>query len=187
MEGNAGRQVGLDDARDNIDRRTLRCHNQVNPRRPSLLRQTLDQKFNFFTCCHHQVRQLINDDHNLRHGFVSEAFFLILRLASHRVITDLDLAAQWRTLCLCPTDLFIEICKITDAKRGHHTVPLLHLLNCPFQGADGLCRLGHHWRQQMGNVIIAAQFKHLGVDHDHPALVRRQTIEQRQDHTVQAN
>ena len=104
----------------------------MDPRCSRLLRQTLDQEFDLFTRRHHQVSQLINDDHNLRHGFVSEAFFFILRLARHRVVADLHLAAQWRTLCFCTAHLFVEVRKVTHAKRGHHSVPLLHLLDGPF-------------------------------------------------------
>jgi hypothetical protein len=37
------------------------------------------------------------------------------------------------------------------------------------------------------NIVIDAEFEHLRIDHDHPALVRAHPVEQRQDHAVEAD
>ena len=37
----------------------------------------------------------------------------------------------------------------------------------------------------MRNTVVDGQFQHLRIDHDHPALLRRHAVEQRQDHRVQ--
>ncbi len=112
VEGDPRRQVRLDHAGDDIDRRPLRRHDQVDARRARLLREPLDQEFDFLASGHHQVGKFVDDHHDLRHGFVGEALFLILRLAGHRVVTDLHLAAQRRALGLCRADFLVEIGEI---------------------------------------------------------------------------
>ncbi len=37
----------------------------------------------------------------------------------------------------------------------------------------------------MRDILIHAQFEHLRIDHDHPALVRSQPVQQRQDHAIE--
>ena len=187
MEADPRRQVGLDHAGDDVDRWPLRRHDQMDTRGARLLRQPLDQEFDFLARRHHQVSQLVDDDHDLRQHFIIELLFLVDRTRGFGVIAGLDPASQRLPLGLGGLHLLVVIGEIADGRRRHHPVALFHLLDRPFQRADRLGRLGHHWRQEMGNIVIGAEFQHLRIDHDHLALVGRQPVEQRQDHAVQAD
>jgi hypothetical protein len=89
-----GRQVGLDHAGDDIDRGALRGHDQVDARRAALLRQTLDQHFDFLADGDHQVGQFVDDQHDLRQRLIIELLVLVEFLAGIGIEADLDPAAQ---------------------------------------------------------------------------------------------
>jgi hypothetical protein len=93
-KGNARGQVGLDHAGDDVHRRALRRHDQVDARRAALLRKPLDQDFDFLAHRHHQVGQLVDDHHDLRQHLVFELLFLEQFLAGLGIEADLDAAAQ---------------------------------------------------------------------------------------------
>ena len=61
-ERNAGREVGLDQAGDDVDRRPLRRQHQVNADGARHLRQARDRFFDVARVEHHQVGQLVDDD-----------------------------------------------------------------------------------------------------------------------------
>ena len=44
--------------------------------------------------------------------------------------------------------------------------------------------IGHHGRQQVRDAVVDRQLQHLGIDHDEPAFLRPEPVEQRQDHGV---
>ncbi len=59
-EGDARRQVCLDDAGDDVDRRALRRHDQVDAGGARLLRQALDEELHLLARRHHQIGQLVH-------------------------------------------------------------------------------------------------------------------------------
>jgi hypothetical protein len=67
LEGDAGREVGLDRAGDDVDRGALRCHDQVDAGGARHLRQPLDRAFDLLAGDHHQVGHLVDDDDDVRH------------------------------------------------------------------------------------------------------------------------
>ena len=46
-------------------------------------------------------------------------------------------------------------------------VAVQHFRHGPAQRASGLVGVAHHGDQQVGNHIVALQFHHFGLDHDH--------------------
>ncbi len=66
LERDAGRQVGLDQAGDDIDRRFLRGEDQVDTDRPALLCQANDMLFHLFAGGHHQVGDFVRHDDDER-------------------------------------------------------------------------------------------------------------------------
>ncbi len=94
VEADAGRQVGLDHAGDDVDRGALRRHDQVDAGGAALLRKALDQHFDFLADGDHQVGQLVDDQHDLRQRLVIELFFLEQFLARVGIEADLHPAAQ---------------------------------------------------------------------------------------------
>jgi hypothetical protein len=62
----------------------------VNARRTALLRQTLDQHFDFLAHRDHEVGEFVDDDHDLRQDLIIELLFLVDFLAGIRIEPDLD-------------------------------------------------------------------------------------------------
>ena len=60
-EGDAGREVGLDQPGDDVHRRPLRREDQVDADGARHLRQARDRFFDFVAGDHHQVGQLVHD------------------------------------------------------------------------------------------------------------------------------
>ena len=101
---NPAGDVCLDKAGDDICGRTLGCNNQVHACGTCLLCQTADGIFHFLGGGHHQVCQLVNNYHNLRHVFQRAA-----RLCGGSVV----------------------IAQIADAVFCKEIVPPLHFLHRP--------------------------------------------------------
>ena len=93
-EGDPGRQIGLDHAGDDVDRRALGRHDQVDAGGARLLRQALDQELDLLAGGHHQIGELVDDDHDLRQHLVVELLHLVARLAGLGVVAGLDAAAR---------------------------------------------------------------------------------------------
>ena len=60
--------VRLDEPRDDIRARTLRCDDQMDARGTAELRDAADRIFDVLGRDHHQVGKLIDDDHELAHA-----------------------------------------------------------------------------------------------------------------------
>ena len=73
---------------------------------------------------------------------------------------------------------------VAHAELRHFLVAVLHLAHRPLERDDRLLRIGDDRRQQMRDAVIDRQFEHLRIDHDQPALIRPQPIEQAEDHGV---
>ena len=81
-------------------------------------------------------------------------------------------------------DALVEAVDVAHAELRHLLVALLHLAHRPFQRDDRLLRVGDDGREEMRDAVVDRELQHLRVDHDEPALLRRQPVEQRQDHGV---
>jgi hypothetical protein len=108
LEADPRGQIGLDDAGDDVDGRTLRRHDQMNAGRARFLRQPLDQELHFLAGGHHQVGELVDDDDNLRQDIIFQLLGLIQRLAGLRVVAGLDSPAELRPLRLGLAHLGVE-------------------------------------------------------------------------------
>ena len=62
LEGDAGREVRLDGAGDDVDRRALRREDDVHAGGARHLRQALHRAFDVLAGDHHQVGHLVDDD-----------------------------------------------------------------------------------------------------------------------------
>ena len=65
-EGEPGRDVRLDDARDHVDRRPLGCEHEVDTHRTGHLGDPHDGILDHTPGDHHEVVELIDDDHDVR-------------------------------------------------------------------------------------------------------------------------
>ncbi len=119
------------------------------------LRQTTDRFFHFSRTDHHQIRQLVHDDQNLR------------QLRRRLRIPDLP-----HTLYL----LIITL-KITDIIVRKLLVTVRHLRHTPVQRGSGLLRIRHHRNQQVRYPVIDTQLHHLRIYHDHLDVFRLRLIQ----------
>ena len=92
LEGDAGREVGLDRAGDDIDRGALRRHDQVDAGGARHLRQALDRAFDLLAGDHHQVGHLVDDDDDVGHRRKIDFLLLEQRLAGALVEAGLHRA-----------------------------------------------------------------------------------------------
>ena len=67
LEGDAGREVRLDCSCDDINRRALCRHDQVNTCGPCHLGQPLDGTLYILPCHHHEIGDFIDDHHQIGH------------------------------------------------------------------------------------------------------------------------
>jgi hypothetical protein len=101
LEGDAGREVRLDRAGDDVDRRALRGHDQVDAGGARHLGEALDRAFDLLAGDHHQVGHLVDDDDDVGQRLEVHLLFLVDRLAGLAVEAGLhgagdDLALRRR-------------------------------------------------------------------------------------------
>ena len=156
LESDPAGDVRLDQAGNDIHGRALRRDNQMNARRPGQLGQPADVLFHILLANHHQVGQLINDNHNPGHGLLSR-----------------------------PQDIVVSF-QVAHAPLGEFVIPLHHLRHSPGQRRGCLVGIVHHRQQQMRNAVIALKLHHLGVHQNHLDLVRTRPEQQAVDNRIDA-
>ena len=161
VERHAHRQVGLDDAGDDVGRGALRRDHQVHPDGARELRQPRDRVLDLALRQDHQVGQLVDDDHEERH----QRRHLAARLGLGRevVVVGLDVA---------------------DLLLGEDLVALLHQADGVAQRVGRLLRVADHRRDQVRDAVVHRQLDHLRVDHDELHLVGARREEDRADQRV---
>ena len=183
LEGDAGREVGLDGAGDDVHRGALGGHDQVDAGGAGHLGQTLNRAFDVLAGDQHQVGHLVHDHDQEGQGFGADLLGLVNR-AALVVEAGLDRAFEMLPLGLGFAGALVVAGDVAHPQLGHAAIAILHLPHRPFQGDDGLLRIGDDRRQQVRNAVIDRQLQHLGVDHDEAAFGRAVAIQDRQDHGV---
>ena len=173
LEGDAGRQVALDEAGDHVDRRLLGGENQMDAHRPALLGQPDDVLLDFLAGGHHHVGDLVGDHHDEGHGGGDRSsLFLCLGLDSLEKL----LAAKG-----------VVLREVPHAHLGEQGIPLLHLLDGPGEDRLGFLHVGDHRVHQVGQRLVRRELDHLGIDHQHQHLVRPPRHQHRHDDRIQAD
>ena len=142
--------------------------------RAGLLRQPGDQFFDLLAGHHHQVGQLVDQHHDYRQG--------VERLG--RIRGQAERIGQFFALFGRVADFLVVAREVAHAELGHQAIALFHFRHAPVERVGGLFHVGHHWRQQVRNVLVDRHFQHLRVDHDQAHFFRCGAVEQRQDHGV---
>ena len=73
---------------------------------------------------------------------------------------------------------------VAHAELRHFLVAFLHLAHRPFERDHRLLRIGDDGREQMRNAVIDGKLQHFRIDHDQPALIRLQPIDEAENHGV---
>ena len=111
---------------------------------PGHLGQTADGFFHLALSHHHQVCQLVYNDHHL----VQKRFCI------------------GRILLFFSSQMFIVAFNIADIVIRKFLITVIHLLHCPAQRIGSFSGICNNRNQQMRNPIIDTQFHHLGIHHD---------------------
>ncbi len=178
LERDPGRDVGLDEAGDDIHRGALGRENEVNTGCPRLLGDTGDQLFHLLADDHHHVGEFVH-----HHHYVGQ-FFQLRRHLIHGVTRTPQGIPQGLALGGRGQHLVVVTLEVAHPDRGHQLVATLHLADAPAQGVGGILHVGDHLGQQMGDTFVDREFQHLGVDHDEAQIVRRRLVEHGDDHGV---
>ena len=187
LERDAAGNVGLDEAGDHVDRRTLRREHEVDARGARLLRQPRDQLFDLLADDHHHVGELVDDRRRCtaaaRDPWMSRWSIdgIVGGRGRHHRIAN-RFAGVGGVLHLA-----VEARDVAHAERGHERVTPLHLRHAPAQRVGGVLHVGDHGREQMRNAFVHRELQHLRIDHDQPHVLGRALVEQRQDHGVDAH
>ena len=139
----------------------------MNPRGPGQLRQAHDGILHFSRRHHHQIRQLVDNDDDLRHP---RQFLPVHFSGSHQFV-----------------HLFIVAFYIPDAGLRKLLIAVRHLRHCPVQRPGRFFRVRHDRNEQMRNPVICTELHHLRVDHDQLHLRWLRLIKNTHDQRVDAD
>ena len=148
------------------------------------LREALHRAFDVLAGDHHQVGHLVDDDDDERQRLEVELLLLVDRLAALLVVAGMDGAGELLALRLRFGEARVVAVDVAHAELRHLLVALLHLAHRPLQRDHRLLRVGDDRREQMRDAVVDGELEHLRIDHDQPALVGLQPVEQAQDHGV---
>ena len=124
--------------------------------------QTTDGFLHFTGTYHHQIRQLVHDNDDLRH--LLRPF---LSLGNRHGL-----------------NLFIIALQITDIIIRELPVTVFHLTDTPVQCGRCLLRICHNRDQQMRNAVIHTQFYDLRIYHDQFYIIRMCLVQNTHDQGI---
>ncbi|MNB93534.1 hypothetical protein D3C75_406680 [compost metagenome] len=165
LEGDPGRDVGLDEAGNDIHRGALGRQNEVNTCRPRLLGDTGDELFHLLADDHHHVGELVH-----HHDYVGQLLELRRHLI-HGVTRTPQGIPQGLALGGRGQHLVVVTLEVAHPDRGHQLVATFHLSYAPAQGVGGVLHVGDHLGQQMGDTFVDRELQHFGVDHDEAQII----------------
>ena len=171
-------QVRLDDAGDDVHRRTLRREDEVDAHGAGLLRDAGDALFHLAARHHHEIRQFVNDHHHegqrlhhVRAVRPSWVWGAALEINDAAGLLDLE----------------IELFEVPHAQQREAPIAVLHLRHGPLEHPARLFHVRHHRRPEVGDVFVDAQFHHLWIHQDELHFAGQRSHEDRTDHGVDAH
>ena len=102
LERDAGREIGLDRAGDDVDRGALRRHDEMDAGGARHLRQALDRALDVLAGDHHQVGHFVDDDDDIGQRVERHLLLLVDRLAGLAVEAGLHRAGDRLALGRAP-------------------------------------------------------------------------------------
>ena len=173
LESHPRRNVGLDQAGNDIHRRPLGGQHQVNSGRPCLLRQAGDQFFDFFADDHHHVGKLVNHNNDKRKS--TELRCSLVSIRKFRLPQGVEQRFSFVRGIL---DFLVVTGQVTHAQRCHQTVAPIHFHYAPAQGISRFLHVCDNRGQQVGDALVYRQLEHLRVYHHQPNLLWRGLVQQ---------
>ena len=177
LEGDAGRNIGFNQAGNHVYARPLGGQNQVDARRARLLCDAGDQFFDFFARRHHQVGKFVHHHDDKRQFF--QRFGIVGREAEG--------VADFAAVCGLFAYFLVVAREVAYAQMAHQAVAFFHFVHTPGQRVGGQAHVGYHRREQVRDAFVNAQFQHFRVDHNHAHVVGRGLEQHGQNHGVHAH
>ena len=146
--------------------------------------KALDAGFDFLAGDHHQIRHLVDDHHDERHGLGHDFLGFEDRFSGCFVKTGLHGSREHLAFGQGVFDPTVVAFDVAHAHLGHLAIAFLHFADDPFQRHDRLFGVGDNGAEEVRDAVINAEFEHLGVDHDQAAFLGRKLVEERQNHGV---
>ena len=168
-------QVGLDHAGQDVHRGALRRDDEVDADGARLLREAHDRLLDFLGRGHHQVGQLVDDDHDERHRL--ELQLRIVGVLGPHARDDLGVLDRGVVL--------LGVAHLAEVRERLEAV--LHLVDGPLQRVRRLLRVDDDRREQVRKVLVDLELDHLRVDQDQLDLVGPRLEEDRGDERVDAD
>ena len=141
-KGNPARHICLDEAGHNVHGRALRSDDQMDTDGPRFGRQATDRRFHVVGRKHHEIGQLVNDQHEI--GQRRRAGLVAVNMVGERVIVGLDIAV---------------------AGILEQAIAALHLLHRPQQDLGRLRKLDDYGIAEVGDTLVLHQLDHLRINH----------------------
>ena len=152
-EGDARGDVRLDHAGDDVHGRALRGDHEVDARAAPELPETDHGILDLRRRHHHQIGELVDDDHDVRQRLLAELL-----------------------------ELLVEVADVLRAPvAGHDLVAPVHLAADVVEHVARLLHVRDHGRQQVRDAVEVRELDLLRVDHDHPHLIGRGAQQDRAD------
>jgi len=175
-EGNAAREVGLDETRDDVHTGTLRGQNEMNADRARLLREHRQRCFHLGGAGHHQIRQLVDHDDDVREN---AALVLALLEADVRIFR----LEQWSAV----PDFLIEVLNVARAVGREQLIALLHFEHGPLEQRRGVPVVRDHLVPLVRQRVVDGELDHFRVDHQEAECLGRVAVDQRGDQCIHAH
>ena len=166
-EGEPTRNVGLDEARHHVDARALRREDEVDSGCARELRDPHDRLLDIARGDHHEVRQFVDDDEEIR-------------VRTHHPL------ASGRGSQPAGCDRLVEVVEVAEAEEGKVVVSTVHFRDDPLEGIGGLLRVRDDRRDEMRNALVRRQLNPLRIDENKTHFIRGRPHEHRGDERVDA-
>ena len=165
-EGHAGGDVGFDEAGDDVDGGALGGEDEMDADGAGHLCETGDGLFDVGAVEHHEIGELVDDDHDVGEGFLVDVFEEVLAA----VIEEL-----------------VELVDVADVVGCEQLEAAFHLADGVAQGISCKFGFGDDGRKEVWNALVHAEFDAFGIDEDHADLFGCGLEEDAHDHCVDGN
>ena len=136
-----------------------------------------NQFFNFLTCGHHQVGELVDHHHDKRQFFQR---FGIIGGEAERI-------GDFAAVCGGFGNGLVETGQVAYAQMAHQAVAFFHFVDTPVERVRRQLHIGNDRREQVRDALVNAQFQHFRVNHNHAYVFGRRFKQHRQNHGVDAH
>ena len=186
MKGDAGRDVGFNDAGDDGGARGLRGDDQVNASGAGFGGEDGDVIFHFGGGDLHKIGELIDD-----HDDVGEAIrqrFLGGGGRGSRGFPAFHLRGEVELLnSVRDSNTGVESGDIPDPCLGHVTVTFLHFDNHPAESEKNFLGFGNDGDNKVRQAIVNLEFDYFGINEDEAKIIWAKAVEKAEEKSVNAD